>query len=320
MRSPKPPCAQSGCGRPKGLNRSLCQARRSRIPLTLWATSRALAATRGADLSRHFEPARRSQQCSRELQVMTWACRVNLSRGVHSRERMRRVGPVESELAAAGSARDAPVFSSQPQAPRCVIRTSIPSASVMHLRLGCLDSSPTKPTPQASLSTLSCKRPSFGGCRACASTTTSRRTFASPNDVGFTDRQVRAWAASCAGTPLAPGLASFLHDAPAAACMVTDFVTSFRRKRLDLRCSCDVLAFAVLGPAPEAPAASPLTPLCKPPATYRPAPVFPHLRRSGRHHPTATYVCTSAAKLLLRCCAKETDKPGCASWRCRSVT
>ena len=45
-----------------------------------------------------------------------------------------------------------PVLYSQPQAPRCVMRTSISSASATQARVGTRDSSPTKPTPQASRS------------------------------------------------------------------------------------------------------------------------------------------------------------------------
>lgn len=43
----------------------------------------------------------------------------------------------------------APVFSSQPQAPRWVMRSNIFRASVTQRRDGCLLSSPTKPTPAA---------------------------------------------------------------------------------------------------------------------------------------------------------------------------
>ena len=52
-----------------------------------------------------------------------------------------------------------PVFSSQPHAPRWVMRTSISSACVTFWRDGVLESSPTKPTPHASRSFPGSKRP-----------------------------------------------------------------------------------------------------------------------------------------------------------------
>ena len=57
----------------------------------------------------------------------------------------------------------APVFSSQPQAPRCVMRASILSASVTMERDGWRDKSPQNPTPHASLSLPGSKSPCAGG-------------------------------------------------------------------------------------------------------------------------------------------------------------
>ena len=76
-----------------------------------------------------------------------------------------------------------PVLSSQPHAPRCAMRWSIISASVMHLRDACLESSPTKPTPQASRSFAGSNSPWAGGTALWANVRTSSR-LPSPGPAG----------------------------------------------------------------------------------------------------------------------------------------
>jgi hypothetical protein len=68
-------------------------------------------------------------------------------------------------------AASAPVFTSQPHAPRCVIRTSISSASFTVFRLGFFESSATNPTPHASLSFSGLNSPRGSGTAECLATT-----------------------------------------------------------------------------------------------------------------------------------------------------
>mmetsp|Transcript_4606 Transcript_4606/g.12577 ORF Transcript_4606/g.12577 Transcript_4606/m.12577 type:complete len:219 (+) Transcript_4606:6479-7135(+) len=69
-----------------------------------------------------------------------------------------------------------PVLDSQPHAPLCSMRVSIFSESITHLRVGFLSSSPTNPTPHASLSSSGLKRPAASGTAVCALLLTSRST------------------------------------------------------------------------------------------------------------------------------------------------
>jgi hypothetical protein len=76
-----------------------------------------------------------------------------------------------SVIMAIWGSRSSPVLTSHPQAPRWVIRTIISRASATVFLEGCLESSATKPTPQASLSLFGSKRPCGSGIAECLLTT-----------------------------------------------------------------------------------------------------------------------------------------------------
>ena len=101
---------------------------------------------------------------------------------------------------------NAPVLASQPQAPLCVMRRSIFSASFTHFLDGCLDSSPTKPTPHESLSFSGLNRPAAGGIAECASQlTSSLLPWLTPADCHSNERPAAAEPAPCSSrldTPL----------------------------------------------------------------------------------------------------------------------
>jgi hypothetical protein len=69
--------------------------------------------------------------------------------------------------------RRAPLLTSQPHAPRCVMRSSISRAFTTQERVGPLSSSAMKPTPQASLSLAGSYRPRASGTVLCAMAMTS---------------------------------------------------------------------------------------------------------------------------------------------------